>query len=81
MPNVQTFPVNDIASSPLPAQSIHTTETSEGEPMSVDTSPVSNNATSSTVPMVWDSLDGVMGRDGGFQDVLMFAEDTVSTCM
>ena len=81
IPNVQTCPVNDTASFPFPAQSIHTTETSEGEPMSVDTSPVSNNAISSTLPMVWDSLDGVMGRDSGFQDVLMFAEDTVLTCM
>jgi len=81
MANVQTSPVNGMASFPFPAQSIHTTETSEGEPMSVDTPPASNNVTSRTLPMVWDSLDGVMGLESGFQDVLMFAEDTVSTCM
>jgi len=78
--NVQTCPANDVAPFPFPTEFVHIAESGEGEPMSVDSRPpASNNAASSPLPMVWDTLSGAVDPESGFQDGLMF--DDASTCM
>jgi len=51
-PNVQTFPVNGMASFLFPAQSIHTTRPARVSPCLSTHPTASNNATSSTLCMV-----------------------------
>ena len=80
LPKVQTRPAHDVAPFPSPTEFAHIGESGEGESMSVDNRlPASNNAASSPLPMVWDTLYGAAGPESGFQDALMF--DDVSTCM
>jgi hypothetical protein len=80
LPKVQTRPANDVAPFPSPTELAHIGESGEGEPMSVDNRPpASNDAVSSPLPMVWDTLSDAVGPESGFQDALMF--DDALTCM
>jgi hypothetical protein len=77
---VQTRPANDVAPFPIPTEFVHISDSGEGEPMSVDNRPpASNNVAPSPLPMIWDSFNGAVGSESGFQDALMF--DDAPTCM